>query len=367
MLMLLMVKFGSFKFGGVNMIKFNINGKDIEVEEGKTILEISREIGIDIPTLCYDESLSIFGGCRLCVVEAEGYDGLLTACSTKPREGMVVHTESEKVVKARRDIIDLLLSNHPIDCLTCEKAGECGLQDLAYRYGVREPSYIGEKKDYAIESLNPVLERDQSKCILCGKCVRVCREVQCTTAVDFVGRGFDSKIATGFDAPIDEENCRLCGQCISVCPTGAISNKQLKQVRPWEVEKVRTTCPFCGVGCNFDLNVKDGKIVGVTPNPDAPVNGTEMCVKGRFGSDFVHSPDRLTTPLIKVDGEFVEASWDEALDLVAEKLNEIKEESGPDSIAGFSSARCTNEENYLFQKLMRATIGTNSVDHCART
>lgn len=350
------------------MIKFTMNGKEVQVEEGISLLQAARDKGIEVPTLCHDDNLSTFGGCRLCVVEVEGSKNLVASCAAKPWEGMVVHTESEKVIKARRDILDLLLANHPTDCLTCNKAGDCTLQELAYRYDVRKPSYIGERKDYAVESLNPVMERDQSKCILCGKCVRVCREVQCTTAIDFTGRGFDSKIATGFDAPIDYDNCRLCGQCISVCPTGAISNKQFAGTRPWEIEKkVRTTCPFCGVGCNFDLNVKDGKIVGVTPNPDSPVNGTSMCVKGRYHTDLVHSPNRLTKPLIKVDGEFVETTWEVALDTVATKLGEIKDKYGSDAIAGFSSARCTNEDNYIFQKMMRAAIGTNSVDHCART
>lgn len=349
------------------MIKFTMNGREIEVKKGTTILEAAVQNRIAIPTLCYDRHLSIFGGCRLCVVEIEGSDKLEASCTAKPWEGMVVHTDSEKVTSARKDIVDLLLSNHPMDCLTCEHAGKCTLQDLAYKYGIKEPSYKGERKDYAIDSVNPVIERDQSKCILCGKCVRVCKEVQCTTAIDFSGRGFDSKITTGFDAPLDEENCRLCGQCISVCPTGAITNKQFDGTRYDTLRKVRTTCPFCGVGCNFDLNVKGGKVIGVTPNPGAPVNGNSMCVKGRFHTDMIHSPNRLTKPLIKVNGEFVETTWEIALDTVATKLNEIKEKHGPDAIAGFSSARCTNEDNYVFQKMMRAAIGTHSVDHCART
>lgn len=349
------------------MIKFNMNGKEIRVKEGTTILEAARENGVDIPTLCYDKNLSIFGGCRLCVVEVEGSANLVASCSAKPLEGMVVHTESEKVVEARKDIIDLLLSNHPIDCLTCDETGNCQLQDYAYRYGVREPSYEGEKKNYAIDSVNPVMERDLNKCILCGKCVNVCKEVQCTTAIDFTGKGFNTKIATGFDEPIDYENCRLCGQCISVCPTGALKNKQLMGTRSWEVTKVRTTCPFCGTGCNFDLNVKNGKVIGVTPNPDSPVNGNALCVKGRYHIDLINSPNRLTKPLIKVDGEFVETTWEIAMETVVTNLTEIKEKYGPDAISGLSSARCTNEDNYVFQKMMRAAIGTHSVDHCART
>lgn len=349
------------------MVKFTINGKEIMVEKGTTILEAARKNGIFIPTLCYDEELSIYGGCRLCLVEIEGSKKLAASCSTLVKDGMVVYTETERLVKIRRDILDLLLSNHPNDCLTCEKVGECGLQDLYYRYGVKRGTYIGEVKNYAIDSFNPVMERDQNKCILCGKCVRVCKEIQVTNAIDFSGRGFYAKIATGFDKPIDYKNCRLCGQCISMCPTGALINKQLKGTRPWEVKKVRTTCPLCGTGCNFDLNVKDGKVVGVTPNPEAPVNGRSLCVKGRYHTDLINSPERLKRPLIKKNGKFVESSWDEALELVTENMKRAKEKYGPDSIAGLSSARCTNEENYVFQKMMRVAIGTNNVDHCART
>ena len=349
------------------MVTVTINGKECKVKAGTTILEAARQNQIEIPTLCYDDELSIYGGCRLCLVEVEGSKKLLAACHTKVWDGMVLYTESERVVKIRKDIIDLLLANHPEDCLTCEKVGSCQLQDLAYKYGVRGTSYEGERKNYAIDSLNPVMERDQNKCILCGKCVRVCSEIQVTSAIQYAGRGFDTKVVTAFDKPIDKDNCRLCGQCISVCPTGALTNKQLKGVRPWEVTKVRTTCPFCGTGCNFDLNVKDGKIVGVTPNPESPVNKNSLCVKGRYHIDMIHSPDRLTKPLIKKDGQFVETTWENALETISTKLSQIKETYGPDSISGLSSARCTNEDNFVFQKMMRVAIKTNSVDHCART
>lgn len=349
------------------MIKFIMNGNEVSVKKGTTVLQAARDNNIDIPTLCYDENLSIFGGCRLCVVEVQGSDKLVASCGAHVKEGMVIYTESEKVVEARKDIIGLLLSNHPVDCLTCEKVGNCGLQDVAYKYGVRGPTYEGEVNNYAIDDLNPVMERDMSKCILCGKCVRVCAEVQGTNTIDFIGRGFDSKIATGFDSPIDRDNCRLCGQCISVCPTGALTNKQFKGVRPWEVEKITTTCPFCGVGCNFDLNVKDGKVVGVTPNAESVVNGTALCVKGRYHTDFIYSPNRITTPLIKINGKFEETTWEVAINEVVKNLKDARDNFGPDSIAGLSSARTTNEDNYVFQKMMRAAIGTHNVDHCART
>lgn len=349
------------------MVTFTMNGKEVQAKAGTSLLEAARENGIDIPTLCYDKTLSVFGGCRMCIVEVEGVKKLPASCTEAVREGMIVNTDSERVIKTRKDILGLLLSNHPTDCLTCEKVGNCDLQEYAYQYGVRGPTFIGEKSDYETEGQNPVMERDQNKCILCGKCVRVCAEVQVSHTIDFTGRGFDTKIAAGYDLPLSTDNCRFCGQCISVCPTGAIINKQFKGVRPWEVSKVTTTCPFCGVGCNFDLNIKDEKIVGVTPNPDAPVNGTALCVKGRYHTDMLYSPDRITKPLIRKDGKLEETTWEVALSTVAENFKKIKETSGPDSIAGLSSARCTNEENYLFQKMMRAVMGTNSVDHCART
>jgi len=348
------------------LVVFTINGKEVKAEKDNTILEVAKKNNIKIPTLCYDENLSIFGGCRLCLVEL-GNGKLVTACSERVWDGMVVETDSEKVIKARKGVLDLLLSNHPKDCLTCDQVGMCDLQDYAYEYGVKEGSYKGEQTHYTIDNINPVIERDQDKCILCGKCVRVCNEVQVTGTYDFVGRGFNSTVTTAYDEPLSTENCRLCGQCVSVCPTGALTNKQLKGTRPWEVEKVTTTCPFCGVGCNFDLNVVDGKVVGVTPNENSPVNGTSLCVKGRFHTDMISNPDRLKKPLIKKDGEFVESSWEEAMDLIANNLSSIRDTYGPDSLAGLSSARCTNEENYVFQKLMRSAIGTNNVDHCART
>ncbi len=349
------------------MVTFTLNGKVVSAKEGSSILDAAIENGVDIPTFCHDKNLSSFGGCRMCLVEVEGAKTLLASCTNEVREGMVVQTESDRVVKARREILDLLLASHPEDCLTCEQAGQCKLQDYAYRYGIKKSSYKGDKRVYTIDSLNPVMERDQSKCILCGKCVRVCREVQVTNTIDFAGRGYKTRIATALDAPIDYKNCRLCGQCISVCPTGALVNKQLKGTRPWEVSKVTTTCPFCGVGCNFDLNIKNKKVVGVTPNPDSVVNGTSICVKGRYHTDFIYNPDRITTPLIKKNGEFVETTWETALETVAGKLKEVKEKYGPDAVGGLSSARCTNEENFLFMKFMRAAVGTNNVDHCART
>lgn len=349
------------------MVNLTIDGHSVSVPEETSILEAAKSIGIDIPNFCYDKDLTIEAACRMCVVEVEGYRNMVPACATKVSEGMVVQTETPGVVEARKMLLDLILANHPQDCMTCEKTGDCRLQDYCYRYGVKETTFKGNKKNYEKDTTNHLIERDQNKCILCGKCVRVCKEVQVTAAVDFVGRGFNTKVTTPFDLPLSLDICRFCGQCVGVCPTGALINKQLKGIRPWEVKKVRTTCPFCGTGCNFDLNVKDGKVVGVTPNPESPVNGRSLCVKGRFHSDLINSPDRITKPLVKKNGTFVETSWDEALALIASKFSEIKEQKGGDSIAALSSARCTNEDNWVMQKFMRAVIGTNNVDHCART
>lgn len=349
-------------------VTLTIDGRQVTVPAGTTVLDAAKAAGIFIPTLCYDPELSPWGGCRLCVVEIAGVRNLPISCMTTVTKGMVVYTASPAVIEARKTILELLLSNHPEDCLTCHKNGDCRLQDYAYLYGVRGGAFPGDKRAYPIEDDNPFIVRDMNKCILCGKCVRVCVEIQGRSIVYFAYRGFNAKLNTALDLPLFQSECVFCGSCVEVCPVGALVEKpMLGKARRWEVKKVRTTCPFCGVGCNFDLNVKDGRVIGVTSNPESPVNGRHLCVKGRFGTDYIHSSDRLTSPLIKRNGEFVETTWDEALDLVAKKLSEIKAAYGPDAIAALSSARCTNEENYLMQKFMRAVIGTNNIDCCART
>ena len=275
-------------------------------------------------------------------------------------------------MRSRRDILDLILSDHPLDCMTCEANGNCGLQDLAYEYGLSESSYGGkEESRYHIQNDNPFIEVDPDKCILCGKCVRVDREIQNSFAINFAERGFVTKVATPADEDLggDSSDCVFCGQCVEVCPTGALTYKPAKgKGRSYDFENAETICPYCGVGCRLQLRIKDGQIIetGAVRHENSPNPAGEACVKGRFGHDFVSHPDRLTSPLIRRGEDFEEVDWDEALDYVADNLSEIRNQSGPDALGGLSSAKCTNEENYLMQKFMRAVIGTNNVDHCAR-
>jgi len=346
-----------------NVINLTIDGKHVSVPRKTTILEAARRNDIFIPTLCDDPRLEPYGGCRLCLVKVKGSNKLATSCTTPVAEGMEVVTSNELIERQRRTIVELLLSDHPNDCMVCERAGDCTLQELAYFYEIRTNRFAGERRQYTTKDKNPFIERDMEKCILCGKCVRVCEEVQGVTAIDIAGRGFTAKISPSFGKDLD---CEFCGQCVSVCPTGALMGKQsIGKGRQKDVKEVDTVCPYCGCGCNLTLHVSRNEVVRVTSKPDT-INEGWLCVKGRFGYSFINSPDRLKTPLIKKDGKFVEASWDEALGFIAEKLGAIKQKHGPDAIGGLSSARCTNEENYLFQKFMRAVIGTNNVDHCAR-
>lgn len=349
------------------MVKLTIDGQVIETSEGSTLLEAAQQARVKIPTLCHLADLTPEGACRVCVVEVEGARGLVTACTYPASEGLVVRTNSAIIREARKSVVELILANHPQDCLYCQRSQDCELQSLANNLGIREIRFDGERRKYAIDDSNPFIIRDNNKCILCGRCVRVCREIQCCNVLEWTNRGFDTKVAPAFDEPmINSSVCMFCGTCVSACPVGALTEKPMREAGLPD-KKIKTTCPFCGVGCNFDLNVKDDKVIGVTSNLTSPVNGRLTCVKGRFGTDFIHSPERLTTPLIKKNGEFIEASWDEALDLITSKFSEIKATHGSDAFAALSSARCVNEDNYLMQKFMRAVIGTNNIDHCART
>lgn len=350
-------------------VNLTINGQRIQAKAGQTILEAATAVGIEIPTLCHHPALEPIGACRVCLIEVSKHQPLYPACTYTVSEGLTIETDSPRVEQARRFVLELILSDHPLDCMTCERAGSCELQDLAYRYGIKESPFPGTQHTYTLDTSNPFFERDYNKCILCRRCVRACDEINGVEAIDVIRRGFDSKIGTAFDGLMQDSPCEFCGMCVEVCPTGALAPKLgQRQGRAWEVEKVATTCPYCDVGCQFYLNVKDGRIVGVASKWDAPANHGWTCVKGRYGWDFVHHCERLTRSLIRREkgGQLEEAAWDEALDLVARRLKGIKAQYGPQAFGALSSAKCTCEENYVMQKFSRAVMGTNSVDHCAR-
>lgn len=348
-------------------ITLSINGEEVSLDKEMTILEAAFKLGVEIPTLCHDPRLKPYGACRVCLVEVEGARAPLPACATNAADGMVVKTDTKEIHRLRKTVVELIISDHPLDCVTCEKCGNCALQDLAYKYDITESEFKGEKHSLEPQEDDPFIHRDLDKCILCGRCVRICDEVEHAFAIDFNYRGFKTQIGTTYGKSLKDTTCEFCGQCISTCPVGALIEKpRLDKGRLWELENTLTTCPYCGVGCTLELQTNNGEIVNVSAPLDIGVNGGNLCVKGRFGYDFVSSTERLKTPLIKKNGEFQEASWDEAIKLIAGRLSDIKKKHGPDSIAGLASAKCTNEENYIFQKFIRAAIGTNNVDHCAR-
>ena len=344
-----------------------IDGHEFSFTPGETILEVALRYGIDIPTLCYLKGAHPTGACRLCLVEIEGARSLMASCAASAAPNMVVETESDRVVKSRKINLELLLASGHHYCVTCEADGECRLQDLAYRYEVETVRFAERPAEYPIEAENEMIIRDFSRCVMCGRCVQACNEVQVNQAISYGYRGISSKIVTVGDRPYINSDCVFCGECVQACPVGALVAKPSRfKAKPWEAEKVQTTCSYCGVGCQMVLHVKDKQVVRVTGVEDVGPKFGSLCVKGRFGYDFIHHPSRLKRPLIRENGKFREASWDEALNTVAENFERIKGDSGADAIGVFSSARITNEENYLAQKFARAVLGTNNVDHCAR-
>jgi len=349
-----------------------IDGREVTVSEGTTILEAAKSLGIDIPNLCYDSRLEPAGTCRLCVVQIEGRPGLTISCNTLAAEGIKVCTENDEIAAIRKTVLELILSEHRVACTSCDKDGACSLQDYAYRYQADEgrfglPERRPVKPNYATNS--EAILYDPDKCILCGLCVRYCEEVQKAEALTFAGRLGQIEVSTAFGIDLHKSSCVLCGGCVEICPAGTMLDRAaIGKGREKDLTRTRTTCAYCGVGCQIDLNVnpKTNEIVRVTSEVGCIPNNGNLCVKGRFAMDFVASKKRLASPLIKRNGRFEKATWPEAINFIVERLTKIKTQNGPDSIAGLSSAKCTNEDNYIFQKFIRAAIGTNNVDHCAR-
>ncbi|MDI6800932.1 MAG: molybdopterin-dependent oxidoreductase [Thermodesulfovibrionales bacterium] len=346
------------------MIEFTINGKTIKVEPGSTILQAALKNGIYIPNMCYDKRLKPYGGCRLCVVELEGQKRLFASCSTPAEDGMVVFTETPKLTKARKTVLELLLVHHPLDCPICDKAGECSLQDLAFKYGPSQSRFFAERKHDPERIDAPIVERNPNRCILCGKCVRVCYEHQGVGAINIIGRGFKSKISPAFE---DTLNCEFCGQCIDACPVGALGAKPYRfRSRVWYMDEYKTTCPYCGCGCTTNVSIREGRIIRARGKEDVGINEGNLCSKGRFGFDYIYSENRLTTPMIKKDRKLTPASWEETLEYAARKLESIKEKYGPSAIGAIGSQRCSIEDNHMLQSFMRNVIGTDNIDSAAR-
>jgi formate dehydrogenase alpha subunit len=346
-------------------ITITLNGREVSGQPGMTVLDLARESGVDIPTLCYDPHLDPIGACRICIVEDERSGALMASCVTPIASGMVINTESPRVQERRKTIVKLMLASHPDSCLVCDKGNRCQLRKVASDLGVGLVDFQRIPQLATIEEVNPFIERDLSKCILCAKCIRACQDLVGEGAIDYLGRGFVSKPATLGDLPLEKSECTFCGTCVALCPTGAIMEKD-KVYAGTTTKTVHTICPFCGCGCEVYLEVKDNRLVRVRPDVDSLLSRSTLCVKGSYGCDFVHSPDRLYSPMVKVDDNFEAVSWEEALVMVADAFKRTKETHGSNSLAVFGSSKCTNEENYLLQRFARCVLSTNNIDNGSR-
>jgi NADH-quinone oxidoreductase chain G len=346
-------------------VTLTIDDQEATVPAGTLLVEAARSVGIEIPTLCYYEKLLPLGGCRLCLVEIEKMRGLQTACTTPVREGMVVHTNTPEVIKTRKGMLEFLLINHPLDCPVCDKGGECTLQDWAFKYGATESRFIEEKRHgRKAHALSPLIVKDEERCVLCRRCVRFLEEWADEPQLDYFERGCHTRVDTLPGHPFDSV---FSGNTVDICPVGALTSRVFRfQARSWELERTSSVCPYCAVGCNITLDVKMNKLRRIVARENAQANDQWLCDKGRFGHAFVHSPNRLKTPLVRRGDKLEPATWQEALSLISQRLGEIIAESGPDSVGGIGSTRATNEANYLFQRFLRAVVGSNNVDHFGR-
>ncbi|MDD2583064.1 MAG: molybdopterin-dependent oxidoreductase, partial [Desulfuromonadaceae bacterium] len=340
------------------MVNLTIDDKQVTAPRTATIYEAAKLNGIKIPILCHDKKLKPFGACRMCLVEVEQMRGRqIPACTTPVTEGMIIRTSTPDIVKARKMVLELLLLNHPLDCPVCDKAGDCDLQNLTYEYKVNSNRFSDAKFNHEIDYNNPLIERDMNRCVLCGKCARICDEIVSFGALTFIDRGIETKIGCEFD---DALNCEFCGSCISVCPVGSLLARPFKhKARFWAMTKHTSVCGYCGTGCNLTLGVKDNKVLTTIYDENQGFHKGQLCVRGRFGYQFINSDKRLTTPLVRKNGALTESTWDEALEIVAERLK------GGSAVAALATPRLTNEELALFKKLLVDNVGSNNFDHSA--
>ena len=351
-------------------VKLTIDGQAVTVPAGTSIMRAAMDAGISVPKLCATDSVEAFGSCRLCLVEIEGRGGTPASCTTPVAAGMVVSTQTERLKQVRKGVMELYISDHPLDCLTCAANGDCELQDMAGAVGLREVRYgdqganhLAEEKDES----NPYFTFDPSKCIVCSRCVRACEEVQGTFALTIQGRGFDSKVSAGMAEPFIASECVSCGACVQACPTATLIEKSVVEIGQPE-HSVVTTCAYCGVGCNFKAEMRGEELVRMVPFKDGKANHGHSCVKGRFAWGYAHHRERILKPMIRetIDQPWREVNWDEAIGRVASEFRRLQQAHGQRSIGGITSSRCTNEETYLVQKLVRGGFGNNNIDTCAR-
>ncbi len=352
------------------LVTVSIDGLDVTVPAGTSVMRASAEAGIAIPRLCATDSLDAFGSCRMCVVDIDGRKGTPASCTTPCEDGMVVHTQTPHVARIRRGVMELYISDHPLDCLTCAANGDCELQDMAgvvglrdVRYGLDGANHLGAAKDVS----NPYFTFDASKCIACSRCVRACGEVQGTFALTISGRGFDSKVSAGAGESFIDSECVSCGACVQACPTATLQENSVIELG-MPTRTVKTTCAYCGVGCSFKAELRGTELVRMVPDKDGGANEGHSCVKGRFAWGYASHPDRVLNPMIRATtaDPWREVSWDEAIGYAADRLRQIQAQHGVDSIGGVTSSRCTNEEVFVVQKMIRAAFGNNNVDTCAR-
>ncbi|MFZ4499721.1 MAG: 2Fe-2S iron-sulfur cluster-binding protein, partial [Burkholderiales bacterium] len=356
------------------LVTLSIDGVEVSVPAGTSVMRAAQDAGNAIPKLCATDSLEPFGSCRLCLVEIEGRRGYPASCTTLVEPGMQVTTQSPKLAEIRKGVMELYISDHPLDCLTCSANGNCELQDMTGVVGLREVRYGYEGKNHfdirsgtVKDFSNPYFAYDPSKCIVCNRCVRACEETQGTFALTISGRGFESRVSPGMDEPFMDSECVSCGACVQACPTATLMEKSVIEHGQAEKSTI-TTCAYCGVGCSFKAETKGNQVVRLVPNKNGHANHGHSCVKGRFAFGYATHKDRITTPMIRksIDDAWQEVSWDEAIDYAASEIKRIQGKYGKHSVGGIVSSRCTNEEGYLVQKLVRAAFGNNNVDTCAR-